>query len=140
MSQALIFYPVAALAALTFAVLLMMPYRRAMAIRQKAVVVEDFKLGESDNVPDEVCLPNRNYMNLLELPVLFYVVCLSLFITQGVSDVAVFCAWGFVAARTVHSAIHLSYNHVWHRMSAFVVSNGFLLALWGLFMVHLAAI
>ena len=33
----------------------------------------DFRLGESANVPENIKLVNRNYMNLLELPVLFYV-------------------------------------------------------------------
>ena len=41
-------------------------------------------------------------------------------------------AWAYVALRVVHSLIHLSYNHVYHRLAAFVVSNGVLAALWAL--------
>jgi hypothetical protein len=36
-------------------------------------------------VPPAVSIPNRNYMNLLELPMLFYVVCIVLYVTAGAS-------------------------------------------------------
>ena len=71
-------------------------------------------------------------MNLLELPVLFYVVCLLIFTTGQGAALQVGLAWAYVALRVVHSLIHLSYNHVYHRLAAFVVSNGVLAALWAL--------
>lgn len=37
-----------------------------------AVAVTDFKYGESTAVLAEVGIPNRNYMNLLEFPVLAF--------------------------------------------------------------------
>jgi hypothetical protein len=46
--------------------------------------VEDFKFGESARVPGNVSVPNRNLMNLLELPVLFYVACLTLYVTKSI--------------------------------------------------------
>ena len=71
-----------------------------------------FKYGESATVPGYVCIPNRNYMNLLEVPVLFYVACLLLYVTDGTSTALVALAWAYVALRVLHSLIHLSYNHV----------------------------
>lgn len=70
-----ILFPMGALALLTFTVLLFIPIRRFRAAFAGKVGPEDFKYGESERVPGDVSLPNRNYMNLTELPVLFYVVC-----------------------------------------------------------------
>jgi hypothetical protein len=81
-------------------------------------------------VPAHVSLPNRNYMNLLEMPVLFYIVCLLIYVTGGASQIMVIVAWLYVALRVVHSAIHLSYNRVIHRLIVFAASNFVLIALW----------
>ena len=67
-----ILFPMLALASLTFAVLLLIPVRRFRAGFAGQIVADDFRYGESARVPPEVALPNRNLMNLLELPVLFY--------------------------------------------------------------------
>jgi hypothetical protein len=40
-----------------------------------------------------------------------------------------------VAARFVHSAIHLTYNNIMHRLAAFTASNFVLIVLWVLFFV-----
>jgi hypothetical protein len=125
-----ILYPVAALAALTFAVGLRMYYARAGAARQGRVRVGDFSLGESHNVPPDVALPNRNFMNLFEMPVLFYVACLILYVTGTVDALALYLAWGYVALRAAHSVVHLTYNNVLHRLAVYGASNVVLLVLW----------
>ena len=127
-----ILVPVFVLAAWTGLVLLLIPVVRIRAALRREVVADDFRHGESAQVPRQVSLPNRNYMNLLELPVLFYVVCLLIFTTGQGAALQVGLAWAYVALRVVHSLIHLSYNHVYHRLAAFVVSNGVLCALWAL--------
>ncbi len=78
-------------------------------------------------------------MNLLELPMLFYVVCLVLSVTAGASRLAVFVAWAYVALRIVHSLIHLTYNHVLHRLFAFTLSNVALVSLWVIAGIHVAS-
>jgi len=77
-------------------------------------------------------------MNLLELPMLFYVVGILLYVSGGASYLAIFLAWLYVALRIVHSLIHLTYNHVLHRLAAFTLSNVALVMLWVLAGVHLA--
>ncbi|MDB5873637.1 MAG: hypothetical protein JWQ07_3079 [Ramlibacter sp.] len=134
-----ILYPMFALGCWTVIVLLLIPVVRVRAGRRKEIVVDDFKYGESPSVPSHVSIPNRNLMNLLELPVLFYVVCLMLYVTAGVSPLAVFLAWAYVVLRIVHSAIHLTYNNVIHRLTAFAVSNGVLSTMWVLAGVHIAS-
>ena len=139
MTQEIIFQPVLALAALTFAVLMFIPLRRFRAAFAGQVAPSDFAQGENANVPPHVALANRNYMNLLEIPLLFYAVCLAMFVTQTVDALAVNLAWGYVALRLVHSVIHISYNNVIHRLSAFALSNFVLVALWIVFGMRVLA-
>ena len=130
MNATAIFHPMVVLVAWTFIVLLMIPQRRFRAARQRLVRADDFKYGESDKVPGEVRIPNRNLMNLLEMPVLFYVACLTLYVTAKVDAWSVGLAWAFVALRIAHSLVHLTYNDVIHRLRVYAVSVVALLALW----------
>jgi hypothetical protein len=130
MHAAQILYPILALATWTGLVLLLIPIVRFRAGFRREIQADDFKFGESASVPPQVRIPNRNYMNLLEAPMLFYVACMLLFVTSGVTSAAVMLAWVYVALRVVHSVIHLTYNRVQHRLVAFAMSNAVLVALW----------
>lgn len=134
-----IFFPMIALVGLTFSVLLLIPFARIRAVRSGSIDADDFKFGESSRVPPDVSIPNRNYMSLLELPILFYAVCLSLYVTQRVDDTAVVLAWVYVGLRVVHSAVHLTYNRVVHRLLVFATSNFVLLAIWVRFLTSLTS-
>lgn len=138
MNQAEIFYPVTVLAGWTFLVLLLIPFQRVKATFKRVLDADDFKLGESDRVPPEVSIPNHNYMNLLEIPVLFYVVCVILFITNHVDTNMVILAWAYVAIRVAHSIIHLTYNNVMHRFPVFVLSNIVLISMWVILLIALS--
>lgn len=139
MSPTAILWPVVALVGLTFAVLLAIPFRRFRAGFARRVTVDDFKYGESANVPPDVSIPNRNYMNLLESPTLFYVACLAIYVTGKVDSSAVALAWIYVALRVAHSAIHLTYNKVRHRLALFALSSVVLLAIWVQFALALGS-
>jgi hypothetical protein len=119
-----------ALAGWTALVLTLIPVARFRAAARRQVAVDDFRFGESAAVPPAVSIPNRNYMNLLEVPMLFYVACLVIYVAAAASSWAVGLAWTYVGLRVVHSLIHLSYNNVLHRGGAFAASNVVLLALW----------
>jgi len=128
--QAAIFLPMCALAAWTFAVLLLIPVARFRAGARGTVNAGDFRFGESARVPGAVSLPNRNFMNLLELPMLFYVVCVGLYVTLSVDAAAVILAWLYFALRVAHSLVHLTYNNVFHRLGAYAASGVVLALLW----------
>lgn len=131
-------WPVFALAAWTGVMLVLVAARRVRAGRQGRVHVREYALGESALVPADVRLPNRNYMNLLELPVLFYVACLLAQVTGLASPTLVVLAWAYVALRVVHSLVHVTCNRVLHRFAAFGASNGVLIAMWLLLGLALA--
>jgi hypothetical protein len=136
MPQQMIFWPMGALAFWTFGVLILIPIRRFAAGRAGLAKAEDYRFGESANVPGHVSIPNRNYMNLLELPMLFYVGGVMYFVAGKVGAVTLAIAWIYVALRVVHSLIHLTYNNVMHRLIPFAASNVVLLMFWILFFLR----
>ena len=134
--QQLIFAPMGALAFLTFAVLINVPIRRFAAVNRGLVKIDDFRFGESGAVPGDVSIPNRNYMNLVELPGLFYVVALMNELAGKVDGLVLGLAWTYVALRVVHSLVHLTYTNVMHRLTVFATSNFVLLVMWILFFIR----
>ena len=124
--------PVIALVAWTFAILLLLAYRRVSAGLRGQVHIREFALGESDKVPLRLVLANRNYMNLLELPLLFYVGALMVLASRPARFAQLLLAWSYVVLRVIHSIIHVTHNRVVHRFYAFLFSNLALLAFWAL--------
>ncbi|MGE5624049.1 MAG: MAPEG family protein [Bacillota bacterium] len=125
-----IFAPVLVLVFLTFAVMLYMGFKRFGAGFAGRVRAHDFRYGESANVPPDVAVVNRNFMNLLEAPVLFYAACLTAYVTHTVTAVTLYLAWTYVVLRLVHTVIHLAYNRILYRFAAYASSNAVLAALW----------
>jgi hypothetical protein len=134
--QHLIFAPMGALAFMTFGVLILIPIRRFRAGAAGQIVADDFKFGESSTVPGHVSIPNRAMMNLLELPMLFYVGSLMFFVTGKVDGMVLGVAWAYVALRAIHCAIHLTYNKVQHRLIPYALSNVALITYWLLFFLR----
>lgn len=132
-----IFLPMAILALWTMSVLLLVPFARFKAGRQGQITAEDFRYGESDRVPDAVRLPNRNFMNLLEVPVLFYVAGFTAFLTYNVDSLIMGLAWAFLALRIGHSIVHLGYNNVMHRLTLFAISNVVISVIWWVLLYRL---
>lgn len=135
MRQELIFAPMGALALLTGMVLILVPTIRVIGVSRRKVAVDDFKLGESQRVPGHVALPNRNYMNLLEFPVLFYVICLMNYAAHSVDRTVLLLAWCFVGIRFIHSLIHLTINIVGLRAIIFGLGTLPVTAMWVLFLL-----
>jgi hypothetical protein len=130
MRAEVIFAPMCVLAFWTGLVLLMTGFRRLRAIAAEQITAQAFRLGESVEVPTHVAVVNRNVMNLLEMPVLFYVVSVALYVTRHIEPGLIVLAWIYVGLRLVHTVIHVTYNRVRHRFIVFASSNFVLLAMW----------
>ncbi|AWL10701.1 hypothetical protein HMF8227_00193 [Saliniradius amylolyticus] len=103
---------------------------RFASIKKGQVDGRYFKLMSGYELPEHLKQLERNFGNLLELPVLFYVVCvLSLVLTVS-SPLFLSMAWAFVGLRVLHTAIHISYNHPLHRFLIFLLSTLVLLGMW----------
>jgi len=125
------------LVALTFGVLLRVAAVRFKAVQGGRLKPRDFRWGESADVPGELRTPNRIFMNLLEMPVLFYIACIALYVSGKADWAYVTLAWMFVALRFVHAAIYLAYNNILHRFFAFAASNVVLAVMWIRFAVEI---
>lgn len=130
MQDTAILLPMLAMAALTFVIGFLIPLRRFN--KKHGLGQDDFAVGESARVPTEVSLPNRNFANLFEAPVLFYPAVLAFYVTQTADVIAVALAWAYVAARTLHSIVHVTSNIVRFRALYFTLSMFVLMGLWGL--------
>mgnify|MGYP001158545407 FL=1 len=60
----------------------------------------------------------RNLANLFEFPILFYVVCICIYITGNVDDHFVSLAYWFFYVRVLHSVYHICLNQL-------IVNGGF---------------
>jgi hypothetical protein len=127
MDPNLILPPMGALAGLTFAVLLFVP---ALRMGGKPNVQD----GAEGDIPG--ALANPNFADLLEMPVLFYVICLMLFVTNRVTDLFLYLAWIYVALRLLHSLVHLTYDNMRQRMALFALSNLVVIVMWVFFFVQ----
>jgi hypothetical protein len=130
MRQETIFAPVGALAVWTTVVLFLTGVRRVKAVRAGRIPPGAFRYGESPDVPDDVRVWNRNLMNLLEMPLLFYVASIAFYVTRQVTAGVVALAWVYVALRLLHSSVHLTSNRVVARLLVFSVGNFVLLGQW----------
>lgn len=128
----LILVPLVAMVGLTFLVWVYLYALRLPYMYRKKIDPELLKLGgaEADALLREVDNPSDNFINLFELPVLFYVAVFSLVALDGVTSVELTLAWAFVLLRSVHSFIHCTYNRVVHRFIAYALSTFSLIALW----------
>ena len=88
--------------------------RRLTYIKANRIPPQDLTTPEkaAKLLPETVALPANNLRNLLELPVLFYALCLYLYVTKSADSLHVVSAWAFVAFRTAHSIIHCTVNTV----------------------------
>lgn len=78
-----------------------------------------------------------NYLNLFESPILFYLAIFTIILTSKQTPPLLILCWIYVAFRAVHSFIHCSYNKVYHRFIAFILSILTLAAIWLILAVQL---
>ena len=92
--------------------------------------VREYRAGRVDKArvplhpdawPDNVIQINNNLRNQFELPVLFYVLSVVLWLLDAVNPLALAAATAFVLSRIVHAVIHLGSNYVPNRRRAFTV-------------------
>ncbi len=135
MDSNIILYPVFALVFLTFAITLWMGKLRFSAVKRGDLNPKYYELNRGGKVPEYLAKVSQNYDNLLELPILFYVLCALLYITNQIDITLVVLAWAFVSSRYLHSFIHTTSNNVRKRMLVFISGGLILIAMWAIFLV-----
>jgi hypothetical protein len=124
-----IFLPMLATMALTAIVWFYMYARRIPAMHRARVSVQTYTTPDTivEHLSDEVNYSANNLKNLFELPILFYGLCLYLFVSGNVDISYVVAAWAFFLFRMFHSLVHCTINIVLLR---FYLYLGAALALW----------
>ena len=123
-------YPVFIMVLLTLVIGVVAFFSRVNSVKARQIKPQAYKLMDAENYPESVIKSTRCFNNQFEVPVLFYVGCLSYLILDVSSMLGLFFAWAFVGLRIVHACIHLTYNHLLHRIIAFWSAIFMVLGLW----------
>jgi hypothetical protein len=128
MDQTEIFRPFCATVVLTLVVWVYMYGRRLAFIFSSSLDPKQMSPLELARLsPPQVSNPSDNLKNLFELPTVFYVVVLYIYVTNQVDTAYLWAAWGFFLFRALHSAVHCTFNFIPLRFALYVISAG---ALW----------
>lgn len=126
-----ILFPVYAQVFLTGIVWVVLFYTRLGTLRRKRANPQVLATeSRSQEILQDVVNPSDNFENQFEMPVLFYVAALLLYVTNNVDQVFVTLAWGFVGLRIVHSFIHCTYNRIMHRFYSYALSSILIWVIW----------
>jgi hypothetical protein len=121
--------------ALTFVLLFWMGSMRVAAVRRGEVHPGDIALREP-NWPRRVLQIQYAFHNQLELPVLFYVLTILVWMTRFADLLFVILAWVFVVLRLMHAYVHVTDNNVPRRGTIFIAGAIVLTVMWVIFAVR----
>ena len=108
-----IFLPMFYLMLLTVVVFLFSTSIRLKEIYlNKSVVGEEHRHPPFDQGTRILKNAQRNLANLFEFPILFYAVCICIYVTGNVDDYFVTLAYWFFYLRVVHSIYHIFLNQL----------------------------
>jgi hypothetical protein len=132
-----IFGPFLGMMLLTFVVWLVMYIRRLAFLHTNKINVQKLTTLERGAaiIPETISYPAHNLRNLFELPVVFFALCLYLYVSDKVDTTYVIAGWVFLVLRIAHSLVHSTVNIV---MLRFLIYMAGALTLW--FMLLRAAL
>ena len=136
-SRTQILYPLFAMFYLVAFVLVRMARMRFGAVQRGEMDPRFYRTYAEDQEPEHMRVVTRHFINLFEMPVLFYVVAILTYVTDQATYWMVGCAWTYVAVRYVHSWVHLGSNDVLTRFRVYGVSVLVLGAMWTTLLVQL---
>jgi hypothetical protein len=131
MNSSAIIYPAIIMFTMTLALVLSMGIRRYIAVKQRAVNHRYYVAYNEGEETPSLHILSRHVRNHFEVPPLFYIGILFIYVTGSVTQFAVAAAWLFVMLRFLHTLIHMGSNNVRRRFFAFALSLIALGAMWG---------
>ena len=88
------------------------------AIKKRDVEYRWFRAYEG-SAPEYMLVARHHYKNFFEIPILFYVLCIILYVFDDVSSIDIWIAWLFVIFKVVHSYIRMTSNYLPFRAYSF---------------------
>ena len=117
---------------LTFVVWVTMYKTRVAEIRDKRIHPQELaKSKDAKELLIDSASPANNFINLFEIPVLFYTLNILVYVTGQGDDLFLILLGGFVASRYIHSYIQITYNQVMHRFKVYVAGASLVWIGWG---------
>ncbi len=132
-----ILYPVFAMFYLVAFVLVRMARMRFGAVQRREMDPRFYRTYDEGQEPPHMRVVTRHFINLFEMPLLFYVVAIMTYVTDQVTYWMVGCGWAYVAVRYLHSWVHLGSNDVLTRFRVYGLSGLVLLVMWTSLLVQL---
>ena len=129
MDKKLILYPLLPVVFLNFFVIFHMRYVIEKAIKKREVRYSWFRVYEG-SAPEYMMAARPHYKNFFEIPILFYLLCIILYVIDDVRDLDLWIAWLCVVFKFIHSYIRLTSNYVPNRAYAFYICVLLLLGGW----------
>jgi hypothetical protein len=74
-------------------------------------------------LPPNVAWKSHNYTHLMEQPTIFYAAVFILALSNAVTPMLVYVAWGYTALRIIHSIYQATINVVMVRFSIFLLAT-----------------
>ena len=125
----------ASVVVLTFIVGVRMFQVRVREMRKERIHPQSLALSQARSQKLTDSRASDNFNNLLEIPILFYALCIAAIAAQHTPVWLAALAWVFVALRVVHSWIQCTYNKVMHRFRVFVLGYLLVTGMWVAFAI-----
>lgn len=125
-----LYWPMLALTVWTMGIGFLAVFRRVNEIRLKRIPLRMMARSRDISSVLEDTQVMDNFNNLLQVPLLFYVWCLTSTMFQLNAWPFVAGAWLYVGLRLWHTAIEITHNRVMQRFRVWMLSNIVLLTLW----------
>lgn len=133
-----IFWPMIAHVLLVMVLYLLLSTRRRAAVMQGRARVSQFR--ENQVEPEDSLFVRNSIDNQFELPVLFHIACIALYVTGNATLLPVLLAWTFVASRYAHAFVHVTSNRIRYRRPLFMVGFALNFTLWLWLAVNIAIV
>ena len=135
-APSLVLGPVFAMVLVVAIVALLMVGLRNVAALRGQVATHYYLTYSGPSPADWIERPARAFNNLMQLPTLFYVVCVLILITGRVDRAQLAYAWVFVALRALHAAVYLASNSLPYRFGPWLMGLITLLVIWTRFAIE----
>ena len=122
--------PMCAYTLFLFGIWTLLGYVRISGSLRGAIPAQYLRVGEGPLPPAKIVDVHHHFSNQFEVPVLFYLGCVTALVTESVDSVTVTLAWSFVGLRVVHTAIVLVRNDPRLRVGPYVLSTLAMWAMW----------
>jgi hypothetical protein len=123
--------PMVMLFILTALVWIIMVVVRNVAVIRGRASIRYFADYKSEAPADErLERPARTFNNLMQVPTLFYVICILMLVAKETDNVQVILAWAFVVLRWLHAGIYMALNWVPYRFAVWASSCIVLGVIW----------